>query len=303
MPGADLMVVDDGSRDDTKDFLRDYEKRASCKYSWFSQENTGMGVAFNKGIKNSSGEIICFSNDDCVADIDWIKNLVDGYVSDDVVCVGGSISAYKTETLSEKYSDKRRLVSQETFLACGPIITANTSYRRREILSAGGFDEELKAAVDGDLGIRLKLVEAKFVYNREAVVLHKHRTSILGLLRQQYAHAVGVTRLYKKYPQHFKPVSNVLPLAAKTMVVLFTYPIKVIKAPSVKDKKYYMAEPLLDILSNCVIIFGITKEALLGESYKGKRHTETLGFLPEQKVGRRLHNMLKNKANKTKCIS
>ena len=64
----EVLCIDDGSNDETKDILKDYSKMDSrCKV--IAQENLGAGSARNKGIEHSKGEYIVFLDAD-----DWIES-------------------------------------------------------------------------------------------------------------------------------------------------------------------------------------------------------------------------------------
>ena len=165
----EVIVIDDGSTDGTKEFLRGYSQRIP-RLKYFTQSNKGPAAARNLGIRNSSGEIVCFTDDDCIADKEWIKNLVKAYADDKVGCVGGKILPYKPTTLLENYSHKTGILDQKKFSdEIGPVITSNTSYSKQILLDLKGFDENLNYGTlnvgeDLDLGIRAKLKLIKFVY-------------------------------------------------------------------------------------------------------------------------------------------
>ncbi|MEK7524125.1 MAG: glycosyltransferase family 2 protein [Patescibacteria group bacterium] len=63
----EVLVIDDGSQDDTLAVLKDIQKDFPVPLYYFSQPNQGQGVARNRGIKEANGEIILFMGDDVVA--------------------------------------------------------------------------------------------------------------------------------------------------------------------------------------------------------------------------------------------
>lgn len=68
----EIIVVDDGSQDDTQKVLARFQKKSLLPLRAFFQTNQGQGVARNKGIEHAHGEIILFIGDDIIA----TKNLL-----------------------------------------------------------------------------------------------------------------------------------------------------------------------------------------------------------------------------------
>ena len=62
----ELIIIDDGSKDDTKNVIKPYLKDKRIKY--FYQKNSGVASARNLGIKKSTGEYLAFldSDDECL---------------------------------------------------------------------------------------------------------------------------------------------------------------------------------------------------------------------------------------------
>ena len=258
----EVIIVNDGSRDGTEQFLGRYQKEATFSLRYYTQENAGQATAVNLGIEKANGVIVCFTDDDCLADKDWIKNLVAGYTTDDIVCVGG-------------------LITQENFMLCGPVIGANTSYRKKTLTEAGGFDPQLPIGLDGDLGIRVKLRGHKFYYAKDAVMYHKHRVTLKGVLKWQYNYGT-VVRMNKKYKLYFKPFFTFIPLPAKICLNLVKIPIRVITMPYAKEKDYHVAEPVLDVLVSFYQMKGLLHETFFGKRYTGEKYPVKIDFLIEQ---------------------
>lgn len=295
----EVLVVNNGSKDGTEEFLGEYRKNAAFDLKPLMYEKKGVCGARNFGIKNSRGEIICFTDDDCLADKDWIKNLADSYISDEIGCVGGEILAYPPKTILEKYADRRKIVGQ-IFLACGPVVTANTSYRKKVLMEVNAFDEQLPTSEDSDLGVRVKLKNYKFVYAKNAIVLHKHRSTLRGFLKQQYYYGVGYVRLHRKFTENFKAQYILLSTPPKIIYLMLTYPLRILKSPFVKGKKYYLAEPFLDVVTASMRFFGLINENLFGKPYPGKKYGK-LDFIKEKSafdVFKRTKEILSSKSEK-----
>jgi len=89
---TEVVVVNDGSTDQTKEMLDSFRKKASFDLKVINQENMGYIKAAIEGVKHAGREILCFTGDDCVCDKNWIKNLTQGYVDQNVGAVGGKIT-------------------------------------------------------------------------------------------------------------------------------------------------------------------------------------------------------------------
>ena len=159
------------------------------------------------------------------------------------------------------------------------------------IKKVGFFDESLMACEDVDFGIRVRLKGFRIKYNSNAVIYHKHRATLKGLIKQQYNYGKSNARLHKKYTKDFYPSYNLTLIPLKIIHRIITYPLRILKTPFVKDKKYYLAEPLLDILVFSAHFLGIINEILFGKPYTGEKYTEKLEFIGEQSISKLLKRM------------
>jgi glycosyltransferase involved in cell wall biosynthesis len=99
----EVIVVDNGSSDNTKEVAMAFNGKLNIKY--VLEKTRGIPFARNAGIANASGEIIVFTDDDCVADKEWLHYLELPFLRDPSIgIVGGEILAQRTKgTLVEEY--------------------------------------------------------------------------------------------------------------------------------------------------------------------------------------------------------
>ena len=281
-PKYEIIVVDDGSTDGTKKLLEKYSKK-NPNLKFFTQENKGSYAARNLGIKNSKGEIICFTDDDCIADKDWIKNLIEGYTDDSVGGVGGKIASYSPQTLLERYSGVIDLLNQEEYTKVF-FMTANASYRRSVLKRVKGFDIYFRNGGDVDIGIRVILSGYDLAYNPRAIVYHKHRATLKGLIKQKYFHGRGYSCLHKKYTKNFNPKKQILFLSSKLLQGIVLYPLMILKSFFVQDKIFYLTKRLLDILLLLSFSIGVVDESLFGRKYLGQTIDQKIKFIEKANI-------------------
>src|SRR5438067_857357 len=83
-PDYEVIVVNDGSKDRTLEIA---ERFPYCRI--ISQENKGLSAARNVGAEAATGEIVAYTDSDCVADPDWLTYLIATMEAGDLAACGG----------------------------------------------------------------------------------------------------------------------------------------------------------------------------------------------------------------------
>ncbi|MBI4014448.1 MAG: glycosyltransferase family 2 protein [Candidatus Aenigmarchaeota archaeon] len=169
-PSFEVILVDDGSTDATKEIIANAR---GGKFRCFRKENGGPASARNYGARRAKGEILAFTDSDCVVSSDWLKS-AQKLFSDGVVGVEGRIDTDKLTTLT-----------QSVLSHGGRYLTANMFYRKGAFMKEM-FDERYKMAFreDTDLAIRM-LKRGKIVYADDARVYHAPRDVTLKALKKK----------------------------------------------------------------------------------------------------------------------
>jgi glycosyltransferase involved in cell wall biosynthesis len=199
----EIIVVENGSTDGTGQVVKRYPVRL------FQSKERGPASARNLGVAESRADIIAFTDADCVADPNWLSELVRPYADPEVGGVCGAILAYEhpDRTLVELFSDKHSplvnyISGEHEFFP--HLYTANASYRHCLLRDIGGFNPRLLTAEDVDLAWRLQLEKKiKVCYVPEAIIYHRHRTTGTDLARLYRHYGLGeimLDTLYGKYP-------------------------------------------------------------------------------------------------------
>lgn len=160
--------------------------------------------ARNAGAAASAGEWILFMDDDCTPGAD----ILDAYFADapaeDAGAVAGEILGEPGQgALAARYARDRKVLSQTDGLyGRGRTIaaTGNLMVRRAAFDELGGFVEGIRSAGDVDFCLRLQKAGWALAFRPQALVRHRHRESVPGLLRTFVRYGSGSRWLDERYP-------------------------------------------------------------------------------------------------------
>jgi len=150
------------------------------------ESKPGSYAARNKGISIAKGEVLAFTDSDCIPWEDWIvkavKRLLDGAER-----VGGWVELfYHSEKLScAEIFDKVYGFSQEEYVADGWSVTANMIAWCRFFEIVGPFNESLMSGGDMEWGIRAKNKGISIEFGKEVVVRHPARSKMEDLKKKK----------------------------------------------------------------------------------------------------------------------
>lgn len=201
-PGVEIVVVDDGSTDDTFQVLRPLLREGNVRY--LRQENRGPSAARNRGWREAEGRFICFTDSDCVPRSDWVEKLIGALQREGkAAAAGGGYDILNPESLlallvwREILWRHKRMPSRPRALG-----SYNLCVRREVLEEIGGFDEEYRepSGEDTDLSYRIRQRGYHLLWVEEAKVAHRFPERLLFYLRQQYRHGFWRVRLYRSHP-------------------------------------------------------------------------------------------------------
>jgi glycosyltransferase involved in cell wall biosynthesis len=201
-PDYEVVVVNDGSRDSTLEIA---ERFAYCRI--ISQENKGLSVARNVGAEAATGEIVAYTDSDCVADPDWLTYLVGKMVDGNLAACGGpnfpppEDSLVPAAVAVSPGGPTHVLISDEV---AEHIAGCNMAFRREALLELGGFDPLYRAAGD-DVDICWRFQDAGYTigFSAAAMVWHFRRNTVKAYLNQQRGYGKAEALVYAKHPFRF----------------------------------------------------------------------------------------------------
>lgn len=200
-PGGrrEIIVVENGSHDATPRILEDYRGAVTVLH----EARQGPAAARNAGLDRASGDVVAFTDSDCVVDRHWLRRIVSPLEDSTVGAVGGRIMARRPcsriAEFGERVHDHARAIER---LRPPYAITMNWASRRAVLDEVGRFDPALRRCSDIDLAYRLIQAGYRLVYEPGALVYHNNRSTPWALARQGYQHgyyAVPIRRIHAQF--------------------------------------------------------------------------------------------------------
>ena len=201
-PDYEVIVVNDGSTDRTLEIA---ERFPYCRI--ISQPNKGLSVARNVGAEAATGEIIAYTDSDCVADPDWLAYLVAKMETAQLVACGGpnfpppEDSLVPAAVAVSPGGPTHVLLSDDV---AEHIAGCNMAFRRDVLQQLGGFDPIYRAAGD-DVDICWRFQDAGYTigFSPAAVVWHFRRNTVRAYIGQQRGYGKAEALVYSKHPFRF----------------------------------------------------------------------------------------------------
>jgi mycofactocin glycosyltransferase len=199
----EFVIVDNGSTDGTGSILEGYRDQVQVLY----ESKRGPAAARNRGAKNASGEIIAFTDSDCIVDEIWLRSLVAPLADRRIGIAGGKILSTRPCNVIEKFGEIIHDHEKSIGVWLPPyVITMNWAARLSVLRETGWFDEDFRRCEDVDLAYRIHQAGYGFAYVPQAVIYHHNESTLHGLFREGFQHgyySVQVLKKHKRFVRRF----------------------------------------------------------------------------------------------------
>jgi GT2 family glycosyltransferase len=191
-----IFVTDAFSTDGTYETLEKLRKKYPRKILLERIEGN-IAKVHNYMIKKVKTPFIAMTDADCVVDKNWLKNLISGFTSSEIIATAGYCSTPKEVNYLQRLIGlelEHRFKNFPEFISRAPTMNlcVRTKYAKKV-----KFDERLEVAQETDWGYRLTKL-GKMRYVPKAKVYHYHRATLKKYFIQQFKYGKYMPLIYLK---------------------------------------------------------------------------------------------------------
>lgn len=201
----EIVVSDDGSTDATVEVARRAgvvcvtRERGSLKHATQQPEwliwrpagaapSSGPGATRNRGVAASTGNLILFTDADCIPTPNWAATLIAAFEDPEVAGVKGTYLTTQPNWVARftqlEYSYKYQGMAKHAWIDF--IDTYSAGYQRQVFLENDGFEPAMMVNEDHELSFRLAQKGYRLKFVPEATVYHRHLTNIQRYLKRKF---------------------------------------------------------------------------------------------------------------------
>lgn len=202
----EVLVVDQSTTDSTAEVVREFSTTVPYAVRYLCHSYQGLTKARNIGLKASMGDIVAFTDDDCIVDPGWLEAIAREFEDARISCVCGQTRPVhywgrpNIAMLSTLNHNKRRVVQGKH----NPLMIGrgnNMAFRRVDLMNLGGFNEyigvgqPINAGDDSDVLYRLMESGRYVVHTPDAVVHHRQPRDWRKVLEKKHGYSASASAI------------------------------------------------------------------------------------------------------------
>jgi mycofactocin system glycosyltransferase len=203
---TEILVVDDASSDHTADVVSEFP------VSLLKRKNRCQAAKCrNLAARQAKGEILAFTDSDCLADPLWLLELIPAFCDPAVGIVGGMVESYHREKKLDHYEQVKSSLNMGNWSKSSDeygvrfyVPSCNLLIRKPLFSKLGGFQERLHVGEDVDLCWRMQDLGYDVEFRPVGKIYHKHRNQLMPFLRRRFDYGTSEPILQKLHREREK---------------------------------------------------------------------------------------------------
>ncbi len=244
----EVIVVDDGSTDETAEFLNKFSNQTTMNFRPVIGKCGSASASRNLGIEHAKGDYILFLDADTIPEEALVLRHLQhqNHFGDSKVCIIGQVSM----SPELDHARQARLWETEFNFEQADLIelewwkyrTANTSVKKSLLEKLGGFNTKLLAAEDTEIAYRLSQTNVRFYYDESIIATHYHPIDLENYLQKGEVYGQAVGRWYQMNPELRRDL-------------VMRYGVYAVELPLESKIKYFMRSLVVNRVTLPIIVF------------------------------------------------
>ncbi len=216
-PAFEVMVVDDGSTDDTYERACKLRQMYGSRLTVITQPNGGKSTALNNGISRARGELVLCTDADSKLEPQTLREAVKHFADPEVAAVAGNVKIANrlnmlTRLQALEYIEGLNLIrSAQALTRRITVIPGPIGVFRKSVLEEMGGYLSDTFAEDCDLTLRMMIAGKRIKYEANAIAWTEAPEKVEALFKQRYRWGRGILQaLMKHRAQLWKPFDDTI---------------------------------------------------------------------------------------------
>jgi len=202
----EILVIDNNSKDETPQIIAEKQQMSPVPFQSFVELFPGNSAGRNKGIGSAQGEVIFFTDDDCIVEHSVLREVWRVFEDRRIGFAGGRILLFNPQDFPISLMEETKTIEipPGSIVYPGLVQGSNMAFRRTALVELGGFDPLFGAGAafageDLELATRVSLRGWHGGYFPGPIVYHDHGRDHVKAMASEWQYDFGVGAYYAKF--------------------------------------------------------------------------------------------------------